>query len=160
MLAGPHQSHSPSLLSTTLLRSTTLFSRNTMIFASFALLSGMVLSATAAPGYYPPAPGYSPPAPVTHWVDVSNDNAELFYNPPYIVSQQSRHYISTLVLTHLSFRAPMLETRSHSSSIPRTTLSPNPALKNHALLFMAEPTPACASHLSRHACFLICLGTA
>ena len=93
MLACPHQSHSHSLLSTTL-RSTTLFSRNTMIFASFALLSGMVLSASAAPWY-------SPPAPVTHWVDVSNDNAELFYNPPYIVSQQTGHLISTVVLTRL-----------------------------------------------------------
>jgi len=153
MLACPHQSHSPSLLSTTLLRSTTLFSRNTMIFASFALLSGMVLSASAAPWY-------SPPAPVTHWVEVSNDNAELFYNPPYIVSRQTGHYISTLVLTPLSFRAPLLETRSHSGSTPRTTLSPSPALNIRALLFMAESTLACASHLSRPACFLTCLGTA
>ena len=152
MLADPHKSHSPCLLSTTLLRSTTLFSLNTMIFASFALLSGMVLSATAAPGY-------SPPAPVTHWIDVGNDNAELFY-PPYIVSQQTGHHISTIVLTHLSFRPPVLETRSPSSSTSRTTLSPSPALKNHALLFMAGPTLACASHLSRPACFLICLGTA
>ena len=86
-----------------------------MIFTSFALLSGMILSASAAPGY-------SPPAPVTHWVDVSNDNADLIYNPPYIVSQQSGHYISTVVLTRIFFSPPLLETPSRSSSIPRTTL--------------------------------------
>ncbi|KAI0277924.1 hypothetical protein BGY98DRAFT_934082 [Russula aff. rugulosa BPL654] len=48
-----------------------------MIFTSLALLSGMVLSASAAPWY-------SPPAPVTHCVNVSNDTAGLIYDPPYI----------------------------------------------------------------------------
>ena len=62
-----------------------------MIFTSLALLSGMVLFSSAAPWY-------SPPAPVTHYIDVSNATAGLFYNPPYIVSQPSSHYISTFVL--------------------------------------------------------------
>lgn len=50
-----------------------------MIFASLALLSGMVLFSSAAPWY-------SPPAPATHYVNVSNDTAGLLYDPPYIVS--------------------------------------------------------------------------
>jgi hypothetical protein len=65
-----------------------------MIFASLALLSGMVLFSSAAPWY-------SPPAPVTHHVNVSNDTAGLLYDPPYIVSQ-SRSHISTVVLIRLS----------------------------------------------------------
>ena len=85
-----------------------------MIFTSLALLSGMVLFSSAAP--------WSPPAPVTHYVNVSNDTAGLIYDPPYIVSQASSHYISTFVLMCFLFRVPRLETPSRSSSIPRTTL--------------------------------------
>jgi hypothetical protein len=66
-----------------------------MIFTSLALLSGMVLFTSAAPWY-------SPPEPVIHWVNVSNDTAGLLYDPPYIVSQPSSHYVSTVVLTHAS----------------------------------------------------------
>ena len=91
------------------------FSRTIMIFASLALLSGMVLLSSAAPWY-------SPPAPVTHYVNVSNDTAGLLYDPPYIVSKLKRHHASTLVLTRPSSRTPGLETPSRSSSIPRTTL--------------------------------------
>jgi len=47
-----------------------------MIFSSLALLSGMVLFSSAAP--------LSSPAPVTHWVNVSNNNASLIYDPSYI----------------------------------------------------------------------------
>ena len=54
-----------------------------MIFASLALLSGMVLFSSAAPWY-------SPPASVTHYVNVSNDTAGLMYDPPYIVSQPKK----------------------------------------------------------------------
>jgi hypothetical protein len=86
-----------------------------MILPSLALLSGMVLFSSAAPWY-------SPPAPVTHYVNVSNDTAGLLYDPPYIVSQLSSHYISTFVLICLLFRALRLETPSRSSSILRTTL--------------------------------------
>jgi hypothetical protein len=109
MLPCPHNSHTPYLLSTSL-----FFLRNTMIFTSLALLSGMVLSASAAPWY-------SPPAPVTHCVNVSNDTAGLIYDPPYIVSQPSSHFISTFVLICFSFRVPHLEISSRSRSIPRTT---------------------------------------
>ena len=86
-----------------------------MIFSSLALLSGMVLFTSAAPWY-------SPPAPVTHYVNVSNNTAGLLYDPPYIVSQPNSHYVSTVVLTYFTYRAPRLETPSRSSSIPRTTL--------------------------------------
>ena len=113
-----------------------------MIFTSFALLSGMVLFSSAAP--------WSPPAPITHYVNVSNDTAGLIYDPPYIVSQSNGHYIWVVVLTHISSRAPRLETPFRSSSIPRTTLLHSPALTHHALLFMAEPTLACASYLSKY----------
>ena len=113
-----------------------------MIFTSLALLSGMVLFSSAAP--------WSPPAPVTHYVNVSNDTAGLIYDPPYIVSQASSHYILTFVLMCFLFRAPRLETPSRSSSIPRTTLLLSPALTHHALLFMAELTLACASYLSKY----------
>ena len=68
-----------------------------MIFASLALLSGMILSPSAAPWY-------SPPAPVAHYVNVSNDTAGLIYDPPYIVSKPSSHFISILVLIRLSDR--------------------------------------------------------
>jgi hypothetical protein len=57
-----------------------------MIFASLALLSGMALFSSAAPGY-------TPCAPVTHYVNVSNDTAGLFYDPPYIVSQANQAVI-------------------------------------------------------------------
>jgi len=57
-----------------------------MILPSLALLSGMVLFISAAPGY-------SPPSTVTHCVDVSDDDADLLYYPPYIVSQSRCHYI-------------------------------------------------------------------
>jgi hypothetical protein len=89
-----------------------------MIFTSLALfLSGMLLLSNAAP-----TPWYSPPATaVTHWVNVSNDTAGLLYDPPYIVSQPSSHYISTLVLIYFLFRLLRLETLFRSSSIPRTT---------------------------------------
>ncbi len=86
MLADPHQSHSPCPLYSPNLLYFSLpvyFSRNIMIFASLALLSGMVLSASAAPWYSPPA---LVPAPVIHWVNVSNNTAGLTYDPPYIVS--------------------------------------------------------------------------
>ena len=86
-----------------------------MIFASLALLSGMVLFSSAAPWY-------SPPAPVTHYVNVSNDTAGLLYDPPYIVSQPSSHYISAVVLTRLFFRPQRLVTPCRSSFIPRITL--------------------------------------
>ena len=69
-----------------------------MIFASLALLSGLVLSSSAAPWYSPS------PAPVTHYVNVSNDTAGLIYDPPYIVRQPSSHLISILVLIRLSDR--------------------------------------------------------
>jgi hypothetical protein len=105
MLACPHQSHSPCLLSTSLLFSTSLFLRNTMIFASLALLSGMVLFTSAAPWY-------SPPAPVTHWVNVSNDTAGLLYDPPYIVSQSSSHYIERCADTPLFQSAAIGDTVS------------------------------------------------
>ena len=85
-----------------------------MIFTSLALLSGMVLSASAAPWY-------SPPAPVSHYVNVSNDTAGLIYDPPYIVSQPISHHISTFVLICFLFRAPRLATPSGSSFIPRIT---------------------------------------
>jgi O-glycosyl hydrolase len=65
-----------------------------MILPSLALLSGMVLFSSAAP--------WSPPASVTHYVNVSNDTAGLLYDPPYIVSQPRRQYISTFVLIRLS----------------------------------------------------------
>src|SRR6267154_652112 len=74
-----------------------IFLRNTMILPSLALLSGMVLFTSAAPWY-------SPPASVTHYVNVSNDTAGLLYDPPYIVSQSSSHYISTFVLISCSER--------------------------------------------------------
>jgi hypothetical protein len=110
MLAVPHNSHTPCLLSLLI-----YFSRNIMILPSLALLSGMVLFTSAAPWY-------SPPAPVTHYVNVSNDTAGLLYDPPYIVSPLSSHYISTFVLICLLFRALRLGTLSRSSSILRTTL--------------------------------------
>jgi len=54
-----------------------------MIFPTLALLSGMVLFSSAAPsGWY--SPGEYTPTPVTHYVNVSNDNAGLLYDPPYI----------------------------------------------------------------------------
>ena len=68
-----------------------------MIFTSLstlALLSGMVLFSNAAP-YYPPPPRS---LPETQFVNVSNDAAGLLFEPPYIVSQPSSHYISTFVL--------------------------------------------------------------
>ncbi len=86
-----------------------------MIFTSLALLSGMVLFASAAPWY-------SSPDPVTHYVNVSNDTAGLLFDPSYIVSQPSSHYISTVVLIRLSFSPLRLETPSSSHSTPRTTL--------------------------------------
>jgi hypothetical protein len=89
-----------------------------MIFSSLALLSGMVLFSNAAPWYSPPAPVVT----VTHWVNVSNDTAGLLYDPPFIVSQPSSHYIPTFVLIRLLFRLQRPETPSRSSSIPRTTL--------------------------------------
>ena len=75
-----------------------IFTRNIMIFASLALLSGMVLFSNAAPGNSTPTSGNPPSAMVTHLVNVSNDTAGLLYDPPYIVSQPNSHSIPTLVL--------------------------------------------------------------
>jgi len=86
-----------------------------MIFTTLALLSGMSLFAAAAPWYN----SYDP---VTYYVNVSNNTAGLLYDPPYIVSQPSNHYISTLIVIRLSFRPLSLETPYRSPSIPRTTL--------------------------------------
>ena len=123
VLASPHKSHSPCLLS--LLVYSVL--RNTMIFTSLALLSGMVLFSSAAPWY-------SPPAPVTHCVNVSNDTAGLIFDPPYIVSQPSSHYILTVVLTRPIFQA----------AVPGDTVSFKFHPKNHTVTqssFDAPCTP-------------------
>ena len=109
MLACSPKSVTPS----TFLLTTSLFFF-TMIFTSLALLSGMVLVSNAAP--------FSSRAdPVVHVVSVSNAAGALAYDPPFIVSQPSGHYVSTVVLTRLSFRPPRPGTSSRSNSFPRTT---------------------------------------
>jgi plastocyanin len=75
-----------------------------MIFPSLALLSGMVLSASAAPYYYSPAP-------VTHSVNVSNDTAGLVFEPPYISAAAGdtvkfTFHIKNHTVTQSSFDAP------------------------------------------------------
>jgi hypothetical protein len=76
-----------------------------MIFASLALLSGMVLFSSAAPWH-------SPSAPITHHVNVSNDTAGLLYDPPYIVSQPQSLYIDRCADTPLFQSAAIGDTVS------------------------------------------------
>jgi hypothetical protein len=99
MLAGPT---TLILLAFSLL---VYFSRNTMIFASLALLSGMVLFSSAAPWH-------SPSAPITHYVNVSNDTAGLLYDPSYIVSQPQSIYIDRCADTPLFQSAAIGDTVS------------------------------------------------
>ena len=92
------------------------FSRNIMIFASLALLSGMILSASAAPWYSPPAP-VTQYAPITHYVNVSNDTAGLLYDPPYVVSQPSSQlYIDSCA--HMFFSSDRRDWRHHRVQVP------------------------------------------
>ena len=97
-----------------------------MIFTSLALLSGMVLFSSAAPWY-------SPPAPVTHCVNVSNDTAGLIFDPPFIVSQASSHYIDRCADTLL-----------FQTAVPGDTVSFTFHPKNHTVTqssFDAPCTP-------------------
>ena len=113
ILAGLHKSRIPFLVSTC------LFSRNTMIFTSLALLSGMVLFPSAAPLFHDRHYSHNE---VVHIVNVSNDTAGLVFDPSYVVSKQtcSSHHIP-LVLTILSSRPPKRESASRLFSIKRTT---------------------------------------
>ena len=126
-----------------------------MKFASLALLSGMALSASAAPWY-------SPPAPVTHYVNVSNDTAGLLYDPPYIVSLPSIPF-------NINFCADIF---LFQSAAPGDTVSFKFHPKNHTVTqssFDAPCTPlyggvdtglcVLSKYISRTASFLICLRT-
>ena len=59
-----------------------------MLFSALAYLSGIALFASGAAA----APSYSDDDYTTHQINVSDNNADLIFDPPYIVRQPIFHY--------------------------------------------------------------------